>query len=363
MNPDGPKEWTSLDFVFADETHLSFEVRLSDSFIIETAIDPGLPDLRQNRSMSDLLGIDELLFIKDDFPHFSLWYKYAQLAAAEKCLKYTPLAETELLRIVLFEYLRIAEYLFCLATFALNTGTNEVYAILIEKYYGLSRFLKLILDQITPFEIVCGLKRLDDLPPGFIEKNLNFLTEVQPQFETIFRRLLGDRIVIDSCRMISVRWVHEPALLNGGPNQRATGFGGDRRYDFPYSCYHKLYFDPTRISGNHDQTWQRLKIRCMEIFTSLRLIRQAVLHLTYEKPSRRPALALTGIPRGHASSIIETPWGILSCQMNFSGLREPCEFIMTNLQYGLRLYLRQAAVGLEPGGFSLLVASLGLRPD
>jgi hypothetical protein len=32
-------------------------------------------------------------------------------------------------------------------------------------------------------------------------------------------------------------------------------------------------------------------------------------------------------------------------------LREPCEFIMTNLQYGLRLYLRQAAVGLEPAAF------------
>jgi len=365
MNSNASELWTTLNFVFADDSNMAFDVQLSESVITEITIDPGPPDFRTKCTIDELFGINTSLFAEDTFPYHNLWFKYAQLSAAEKYFKVSVPARTELIRVIIFEYLRIAEYLFCLATFSLNIGLNEFFTNLMEKHESLHRFLRLILAEIAPFEYISGIKKVNDLPAGFTERNLKFLTQIQPCLEHLFMKLLGNRIVIGRCQDITLRPVNQSIPLSSGPNLRATGSSSDRRHDFPYSYYQKIFFDRVERQRNPNQTceyWHRLRIRCEEILISVHLIRQAVKLLVYEKNLSQSTQLPASLLKGHASSVTETPWGVLTCQMNCPGGKDLYEFILTNPMHEILLLLRQTAVGLELSDFPLLVASLGLRP-
>ncbi len=365
MKIQSPALWSEVNFIFADNKNMSFDIQVSDSVITEISLDAEPPEFRVKHSLDDLFAINALLFVKDVFPYQNLWFKYAQLLSAEKHFKYNPPADTELLRIITFEYLRIAEYLFCLATFSLNSGLNEIYSGIMEQYESLNRFLTLSLAEITPFEIICGIRRMGDLPSGYIEKNLKYLEKFQSRIEYLSTKLLRNRILFERCRNIPQALNQQSLPLSGGPNLRATGILSDRRQDMPYSYYQKLFFDQVEISREKEPycgIWRRLRVRCEEIFISVHLIRQAIQLLVYEKVANHPTLLFSTVAKGHASSIIETPWSPLACQMNCPGGKEPCEFILTNPLHEIQLLLRQAAIGVNLSDLPLLIASLGLRP-
>jgi len=365
MSTNPTPTWTELNFVFADKTEMTFEVRLVESVICDIALDPGTPDFRLKSSFNDLFGVDALPFSKNGFPHEDLWFRYARILAAEKCFKYSPPADTELLRIIIFEYLRIAEYIFCLSTFSLNAGLNDIFTALSEQYKSLRHFLASILAEITPFEIISGLKRFDDLSIGFTERNLKFLQNNYLPLEQNLQRLLRNKLILDRCHAIPPQLPDRSIPLSGGPNLRAFGYISDRRHDFPYSFYNKLPFDHLNTFNNSSlpacECWQRLRVRCEEIFISINLIRQAIKMLIYEKTLKHPSPIPTVISKGHTNGIIESPWGPIACQLNCPGGKEPSEFILTNPMYEIRSFLRQTAIGIDISAFPLLVASLDFR--
>ena len=98
----------------------------------------------------------------------------------------------------------------------------------------------------------------------------------------------------------AVRW----SLV--GPVARARGLAMDVRRDHPYAAYDDMEFDVPVVDSN--DVWGTLVVRVLEIFESIRIIRQALAKmpadgpLLVEMPEALPLLR-------HAISMIEAPRG------------------------------------------------------
>ena len=366
MSAQDCDRWVPLHFHFADNSKLTIETQLLDAVINDLAIESGRPDLRIKCAIDELYQPSALRFNNSAFPYLSLWFRYAQILTIEKHAKYTVPPTTDLLRTILFEYLRIAEYIFCLATFSLNIGLNKILSDLLEQYESVGRLLAMLFKNMAPEEFVSGLKGLKVLPIGFCEQALNTANQISLSFQELLPMLLNNRIVRARCQRMDDQIMHRLLNFNSGPNRRATGTAYDYRYDFSYSSYQYLFFDRVTVLPIKKRTgfcWQRLRVRCDEIFISIYLIKQAVARLVYLTESSNSGVSLSTISKGHTSATIETPWSALTCQMNYAGSRESCEFILTNPLYEIGICLRQIAIGLDLSDLPLLIASLGLRPN
>ncbi|MFH1213075.1 MAG: hypothetical protein V1681_03240 [Candidatus Neomarinimicrobiota bacterium] len=356
--------WAEINFFFADNSLLTPRVRITDGEIMDIAIDPGQAEFRLKNTLNDIYGLDALHFSRDAFPHLNLWFKYAEVLVVEKHLKQIVPESTELLRIIIFEFLRIAEYVFCLATFSLNAGLNREFSGLLELYNSFRQFLKISGDTTVLEEFVTGTKGLTDLPIGFTERALIFLEQFKVKFLQQSTALLSNRIILDRCFSVC-HYVSDQIAHLSGPNLRAVGVNLDRRRDFPYSLYQRLSFDriqPYNSSNDPGECWHRLRIRCEEVFTSIGLIRQSIAQFVYQTSPINSPPGVRNFHKGHSSVSIETPWGNITCQLNCAGGKDICEFTLTNPLHEILIYLRQTAVGLELTALPLHIASLGLRP-
>jgi|GEM_PF-706755 len=366
MNPKEFSDWIPLHFRFADNSELTCNVQLLDSVIKDLDIESDRPDFRVKCPMEELYKPSALRFTNNTFPYLSSWFRYAQILTIEKHTKYPTAPHTELLRTVIFELLRIAEYLFCMATFSLNIGFNKVLTELLLHYESIQKFFGLTFKNIAPDEFISGTRGLSELPNGFVEQVMMISKRMDLSFQKLFPTLLNNRIVRSRCHRIDRRLINQSEHLSSGPNRRASGSDYDCRYDFPYSSYEWLFFDRVRVPNLEKRTgsgWQRLKVRCNEIFLSINLIRQAVDRLVYQTDSPAVRIVSSVLAKGHSRIIIETPWSALTCQMNCPGGREPCEFTLTNPLHEIRLFLRRTSIGLDLNDLPVLIATLGLRSN
>ena len=105
--------------------------------------------------------------------------------------------------------------------------------------------------------------------------------------------------------------VKEVGLI--GPVARAAGANIDCRRDHPYAAYPHVEFDVvTREDGD---VWSRLVVRAMEVFESIRIIRQCLekmedgpiqLEIKDELPAGRLGLSSVEAPRGESHHFVIT---------------------------------------------------------
>ena len=117
-----------------------------------------------------------------------------------------------------------------------------------------------------------------DLPPGFIERSVEFLDNFEPMLEEFNDLITYNTIYL--ARVANVAAISPQLAINYnlvGPNLRASGVKFDIRRDEPYSVYPELEFDiPVGRGevGTQGDCFDRYIVRIHEMTESVRILRQ-----------------------------------------------------------------------------------------
>jgi Ni,Fe-hydrogenase III large subunit/Ni,Fe-hydrogenase III component G len=140
------------------------------------------------------------------------------------------------------------------------------------------------------------------------------LDRLETEWRTVTAAVLQDRNIQRRTRGVGVadrNLVKEAALV--GPVARAAGVGIDCRRDHPYAAYDRVDFEV--ITAADGDVWSRLVVRALEVFESIKIIRQCLdkmesgpvqLELKDELPVGRFGLSSVEAPRGESHHFVIT---------------------------------------------------------
>jgi NADH-quinone oxidoreductase subunit C/D len=195
--------------------------------------------------------------------------------AVEKLLGIEVPARAQHIRLMLSEFMRIADHLVCIGTNLVDMGALTNFWYLFqprEEIYGL-------------IESCCGARLLPsytrigglavDVPPDFLEKSQR-LVDMMPKFINDVEKLV-DRNKIFLDRVIGVAPISAEDAINygfTGPCLRACGVPFDIRKANPYLGYETYDFDVPIAEGG--DTYARFLVRMEEMRQSLKILQQAI---------------------------------------------------------------------------------------
>jgi len=195
--------------------------------------------------------------------------------AVEKLLGIDVPARAQHIRLMLSEFMRIADHLVCIGTNLVDMGALTNFWYLFqprEEIYGL-------------IESCCGARLLPsytrigglavDVPPDFLEKSQR-LVDMMPKFINDVEKLV-DRNKIFLDRVVGVAPISAEDAINygfTGPCLRACGVPFDIRKSNPYLGYETYDFDVPFAEGG--DTYARFLVRMEEMRQSLKILQQAI---------------------------------------------------------------------------------------
>jgi NADH-quinone oxidoreductase subunit C/D len=195
--------------------------------------------------------------------------------AVEKLLGIDVPARAQHIRLMLSEFMRIADHLVCIGTNLVDMGALTNFWYLFqprEEIYGL-------------IESCCGARLLPsytrigglavDVPPDFLEKSQR-LVDMMPKFINDVEKLV-DRNKIFLDRVVGVAPISAEDAINygfTGPCLRACGVPFDVRKANPYLGYETYDFDVPIAEGG--DTYARFLVRMEEMRQSLKILQQAI---------------------------------------------------------------------------------------
>jgi NADH-quinone oxidoreductase subunit D len=202
----------------------------------------------------------------------------------EKLLGLKMPKRVDYLRVIIMELSRIADHLVCNSVIGVDTGalTGFVYVFQYrERIYE-------IFEEVCGSRLTTNIGRIGGLERNFTpaawEKLDAFLRDFPAalrEFETLLNR---NRIFME--RTIGAGPIDAERALNysfTGPNLRAAGVDYDVRVQQPYSSYQDFDFDiPVGTTGD---AYDRYQVRDMEMWESVKIIRQALEKLKDLDPS------------------------------------------------------------------------------
>ena len=210
----------------------------------------------------------------------SMHMGHAYSIAVEKLLDVELPERVEYIRVIVAELQRIASHLIAIGAFGLDVGA-------ITPFTWTLRDRERILDL---FEQLSGARLLynyiwpgglaHDLPPGFVDKTIEFLDYFEPQITEYNDLLTGNKIFIERTADVGVM-PKEVAINYGvsGPSLRASGVDYDLRKTDTYSIYDKFDFNVPVGDGRMGTVgdcWDRYYVRVLEMKESVKILRQAL---------------------------------------------------------------------------------------
>ncbi len=189
----------------------------------------------------------------------------------------------EYCRIVAAELNRISSHLLSAASMILDIGATTPF------FHAFREREKIndLLEELCGARLTYNYMRIGgvawDLPPGFEEKTLRFLDELEPALAEFHDLITGNKIYVE--RLAAVAPVPaEMAIAYNlvGPNLRASGVDFDVRRDLPYSIYPQLDFAVPVGRGEVGAVgdcFDRYIVRMREIEESAKLVRQCLARM------------------------------------------------------------------------------------
>ncbi len=153
-----------------------------------------------------------------------------------------------------------------------------------------------------------------NITPALRAELASLLVTLEREWRPVVDAVAGDRNIQKRTRGVGVAdaaLVKEAGLL--GPVARAAGVDIDARRDHPYAAYGEVEFGVITQQGG--DVWARLLVRALEIFESIRIIRQCLDHLPEgplqaaiqdELPAGRVGLSSVEAPRGESHHFVIT---------------------------------------------------------
>ncbi|MEW5693290.1 MAG: NADH-quinone oxidoreductase subunit D [Candidatus Hydrogenedentota bacterium] len=233
----------------------------------------------------------------------------------------------EFIRVIVGELNRIASHLVAFGTYGMDIGafTPFLYAFR-EREFILDLFEELCGARLTyNFVRIGGVSY--DLPPGWLQKCLEFLDYFLPFIDEYNNLLSYNKIFIKRTARVGILSKELAIDYNvTGPNLRACGIDWDLRRDEPFSVYKELEFnvctgkDGIGVCGD---SWNRYFVRMLEMAESVKIIKQA-LDMIPDGPvmSKFNPLAFKP-PAGEAYARCETPRGEIGFFIMSNGSDKP----------------------------------------
>ena len=153
-----------------------------------------------------------------------------------------------------------------------------------------------------------------DITPELRTELRAVLDKLEVEWRPVVRAVQQDKNLQKRTRGIGVadaKLVKELGLL--GPVARAAGVDMDARRDHPYAAYDRVEFDVITAEGA--DVWSRVLVRALEVFESIRIIRQCLdrlepgplaLDLQDELPVGRMGMSSVEAPRGESHHFVIT---------------------------------------------------------
>ncbi len=179
------------------------------------------------------------------------------------------------IRVLMTELNRVSSHLLFLATQGMDIGAvsmmiygwreREICLQFFEKVTG----LRMNHNYIRPGGVAA------DLPDGW-EDDVEHLLEIVPAGVREYQELLDENpIFLDRTQGVGIITPEEcKAYGVTGPTARASGVDWDVRKVFPYSGIEQYEFDVPL--GKHGDVFDRYMVRVLEVFESLRIVRQVM---------------------------------------------------------------------------------------
>ncbi|RZW14126.1 MAG: NADH-quinone oxidoreductase subunit D, partial [Desulfobulbaceae bacterium] len=208
----------------------------------------------------------------------ALMNNIAYVKAVESWLGIEITERAQFMRVVLSEFFRVQDHLVCIAANLVDMGglTNYWY-LYNEKEASYDLISRLTGARLTSsFTRIGGMYR--DFYDGWEADMEHQLKAIEKGVSDSLKLVLQNRIVHErtqgTCRISG-----DTALSYGftGPCLRATGVPYDLRKDNPYYNYDA--FDFSVPIGSQGDIYDRIMVRFEEIFESISIIRQAMMHI------------------------------------------------------------------------------------
>ncbi len=153
-----------------------------------------------------------------------------------------------------------------------------------------------------------------DITPELQTELIHVLDRLEKEWKGVYDAVRGDRNIMARSKGVGVtdrKLVKDFSLL--GPVARAAGIGIDIRRDHPYAAYDRVDFDVVTVDGG--DVWARIVVRLLEVFESIRIIRQCLDKMPGGPIAREPegelqagriGLSSVEAPRGEAHHFVVT---------------------------------------------------------
>ncbi|MBN1799356.1 MAG: nickel-dependent hydrogenase large subunit [Spirochaetales bacterium] len=147
-----------------------------------------------------------------------------------------------------------------------------------------------------------GVRR--DINPEDIPLIMKKLDKIVPTLKMLFKAVRDDPVIHARTKGIGV--LTKEASINFGalgPTSRASGVARDVRKDTVYGAYHEMDWD--MIVTNNGDVFDKVVVRILEMFESVKIIKYCLLHL----PDGEIDLKIKNIPPGEGIGTHEAPRG------------------------------------------------------
>jgi len=314
----------------------------------------GVEKLAEGRTYTQIIPLtDRLDYVA------SMANNQGYVIAVEKLAGIQVPERAEYIRVIMAELMRISSHLMGVGFFL-----NDLGAMMTPVLY-MWREREKILDF---FEMVCGQRLLynymriggvsQDLPEEFLPAVKKFIKEM-PKYINEYEQLLEENEIVQ-VRTKGVGVLTKEMAINSGasgPVLRASGVKWDIRKADPYSIYERFDFDiPVRENGD---SYDRYRIRIMEMWQSLRILEQAIEKLP-EGDIKVKLPVLTRPPAGEIYSRIESPKGELGYYIVSDTSIAPYRFHVRSPELINVTALRDMVLGLKIADLIIIFGSLDI---
>ncbi len=234
----------------------------------------------------------------------AMYNNFAYCRAVEKLMNITVPERAEYLRTIVAEVQRIIGHQFWLGTQALDIGAMTV-------FFYCFRDREILLDW---FDELCGARLTTswyriggverDFTPSLLEKLKKFLDYFPPKIDEYQVFLEKNRIWLARTKGVAVISAEDAVNFGlSGPTLRGSGVPYDLRKAEPYAAYPRCQFSVP--VGRNGDTYDRYWIRVMELYESVKIIRQCLEQMP-EGPTMADVPSVTLPPKSRVFTNLES---------------------------------------------------------
>ncbi len=246
--------------------------------------------------------------------------------AIEKMLGTEVPRRAEYLRVMIAELQRIGSHLMFFGTYAIDLGAFSPFLYAFQD----REFILRIFEELSGARLLYNYIWIGgvwtDINDSQLKRIENFLVELEENVRK-YHTLVGENSIFigrtANVGVISKEMAYDYGAT--GPVLRGSGIDWDLRKTRPYSIYSEMDFDVIKgegIKGQVGDCWDRYYVRVMEIFESIKIIRQCLDGIE-EGPIMGKVPKVLKVPKGEIYMRTECPRGELGYHIVADGTKNP----------------------------------------